>query len=38
MSILYETIQREPDPTVTTAPEATVIGPADEPENPVAIV
>jgi len=36
--LYHNTTQREPDETVTTAPEATVIGPADEPEYPAAIV
>jgi hypothetical protein len=36
--LYHNTTQREPLETVTTAPEATVIGPADEPENPAAIV
>jgi len=30
--------QREPELKVTTAPPDSVIGPADEPENPAAIV
>ena len=38
MSILYETTQRDPAPTVTTAPPDTVIGPTDAPANPDAIV
>ena len=34
----YWITQREPELTVTTAPPESVIGPADEPENPAAMV
>lgn len=36
--LLYWITQREPDATVTAAPPETVIGPADIPEKPAAIV